>query len=209
MKVTSPQAHHRTYLPPGTSTHLPLTHTEPGRRRKATFRGQAEAPRPAAAGSAPRPLRLGGNPRTQAGGPTGRCRRRPKGSLARETGGRRSGKEQQGRGRKMGPNSLPPPKLKTWSGCFRQGPGCSGVGRRTGNAAPSALTASADNTGTSSGGRSLRAHLTLREISVRLPHAAPLEPSRVLRHRPTSLKHRLPGSAPPRLSWPRPTHLVS
>ena len=41
----------------------------------------------------------------------------------------------------MGPNSLPLPKLKTWSGCVRQGPGCSGVGRRTWNAAPNALTA--------------------------------------------------------------------
>ena len=60
VKVTSPQAPHRTCLPPGTTTHLPLTHTEPGSRRKATFRAQAEAPRPAAAGSAPRPLRLGG-----------------------------------------------------------------------------------------------------------------------------------------------------
>lgn len=217
MKVTSPQAHHRTYLLPGTTTHLPLTHTEPGRRRKATFRGQAEAPRPAAAGSAPRPLRLGGwearrvgrEPEDAGGLPDWQVPPAAEGQLGTRNGRETERKAPARPRRKIGPNSLPLPKLKTWSGCFRQGPGCSGVGRRTGNAAPSALTASADNTGTSSGGRSLRTHLTLREISARLPHAAPLEPSRVLRHRPTSLKHRLPGSAPPRLSWPRPTHLVS
>lgn len=58
-------------------------------------------------------------------------------------------------------------------------------------------------TATTRSARSLRAHPTLRETAARLLHAAPLEPSRVWRHRPPA-PPLPPGLAPPRRAWPRP-----
>ena len=221
MKVTSPQVHHRTYLPPGTTTPAPAHLRRRPRlsrgRRSATFRGKRRPRGPQWPGRQRGGCSwAGGRPRGSAGTRVRRKAVRQAGAACgrwaaphgkRRWGGRRSGKLQQGRARKMRPDPLPPPQLKPWSGRVREGPSCSGAGARTGNAAPTALTPSADRTGTSHSGRGLRAHPTLREISARLRHAMPLEPSRVLRGRPPSPSTAF--RARPRPASPGPPHLAS